>query len=104
VSTTATTAIAIASTSFDYLEPEEISEAKKENPINDNTTKNRSRTDHPAKVNIVVKKPQVGKTTDECGLGSPTETPGCVIREPRTKGKRRYVWHRVKQVVRSMSL
>jgi len=84
--------------SFDYLDQEDISEAKVKYPDDDMTVgKPMTQTNHPAKENSVVKTTGAGKSSIE-DLTSPTEIPGCSPKEIRAKSKLRDAWSWVKQV------
>jgi len=102
------TAATFPSSSFHFLEPEEINEAKEKIPIkDDNATMKKSRsaarTEHPTKGNLLKKK-DAGKASIVGRSTSPTELPGCLTNEAHTKSRGRSVQHRVKQFIRSMDL
>ncbi|KAF9647776.1 kinase-like protein [Thelephora ganbajun] len=103
-----TPAVTAPSSLYDYLDQDEISEAKENTPTTSNNAAKRNRptiqTNYPTKGKLAVKKPETGKTS-VVDPASPTVVPGCFPQEVRTKSKGKEVWNRVKQiVVRSASL
>jgi len=100
------TTIATTSSSSYRPELEGPYEAKKEDQIKDGNAAKKSRsatrTDHPTKEDLAVKKADAGKPSVVGGPPSPTEVPGCLTNEAHTK---RYIWRRFKQLIfRSMSM
>jgi len=95
--------------SYCIPEPQEISDAKEHTAKDDNATEKdhpMTRTDPRTKGDPGAKKQDTAQRYTE-DLSSPTDPSGCLIHEPY-RGKRKYVWDRVKRmtsiIVRSATL